>query len=818
MINASNEFRALVSDNSKVQVRADLRFTDGSAIELTGDDFMLGGIELSEATSSTGSFDIGAAIMGSCALTLNNYDERFSSYDFTDATVTPYIGVELSNGRVEWIRRGLFHVEQPDSYPSTVRLSCLDNLSLLETPYSEVTTRYPATLRTIVSDICAKHSLSTAKATFPNSDYVVPTRPDDEALTCLEVLSYAAQAAGCFARCDTAGCIDISWYDLTAFEGEDWLDGMEFDPATPYATGSVADGGGFTSYVQGAKAEGGSFDQRSYAVVHAIASATICTDDVVITGVRVTEGDSEGEDGAIVAGETRLYGSEGYVLCIEGNPLIPYGKAVEVAAKVGPRIVGMRFRPFDASVIGDPTIEAGDPVIVIDARQRTYIAYLTAVTYKAGSYQSLACSAKTPARNRATGYTAASKAIVELRKEIERERSARDLAIQKMADKLGANNGMYVTTEEGSSGGTVCYIHDKPTLAESQVVWKMTVDAIAISNDGGKAYPYGLTADGDAILERIYAIGLDADYITTGALTVRKGGTTVFSADVDTGDVYINGSSVTIGAQSLPSALLTAGPRYCSCTTAASTKEKYIGYFDHDIVDGMIFVVTFANKDSSQAPLIQLRRRTSSGIVSYVTYEIHRDGAVLNPSDLASVINWRAGDTLTFVKNGTAFDIVASSDYTTASELKVTKDSISMKVSKGDVSSQLSIESGKVHIDSDRFSWDSTNSTLADDGTITSKASGGDLTVSGGHLTFNKHGKPDEVTGVLQMENNGGAMRLLCKDGVLQLSGKEIQLYPTGRLSVNGQLGYTGNVFVDGKNLYFYKGILTTVDGNVSAT
>ena len=49
----------------------------------------------------------------------------------------------------------------------------------------------------------------------------------------------------------------------------------------------------------------------------------------------------------------------------------------------------------------------------------------------------------------------------------------------------------------------------------------MTAAAIAVSVDGGKSYVTGITADGNAILNRIYAVGINADYINTGTITVN---------------------------------------------------------------------------------------------------------------------------------------------------------------------------------------------------------------------------------------------------------------------------------------------------------
>lgn len=56
-----------------------------------------------------------------------------------------------------------------------------------------------------------------------------------------------------------------------------------------------------------------------------------------------------------------------------------------------------------------------------------------------------------------------------------------------------------------------------------------------------------------------------------------------------------------------------------------------------------------------------------------------------------------------------------------AAAIKINADNIALKVSKGEVSAQISIESGGVDIKGNRFSWTSTNSSLTADGTLACK-------------------------------------------------------------------------------------------------
>jgi len=524
MLSTSFAFRRQLAQNTRVALRATLTLADGTVRELAGDDLVMGGLSVTQSTSTMGSFDIGAAVIGTCDLTLANFDQRFDAYDFTGSTVAVWVGAELPDGTTEWLRRGTYGVEQPDSYGSTIKLHGLDNLRLLQEPYSKVATAYPATLGRIVREACEACGLVMATGSFDNDGYAVEARPDDQGLTCLGVVAAAAQVAGCFVTCDPLGRVRLSWYDSSVMEAEDWADGGTYDTdSTPYSDGDAAEGGGFMT--GGDALSGGTFDEGAWCHLHAISSLTVATDDVVVTGLAVTASREVREDGTMGEdGETATFGGAGYVLAIDGNPLVEYGRAAQVVAQVGARVVGMRFRPLDATGIASPAWEAGDPMVVTDARQRTHQAWLTSYTWKAGAYASLSCQAEPPARKSAAGASEQTRALVEARKAMRAERTARELAMRAMAEQIASSSGLYVTRQAQEDGSTIYYAHDKPTLAESQIVWRLTAEALSISTDGGETYPYALNVSGDAILSRIYAIGIDATYVNTGRVAFGNTG------------------------------------------------------------------------------------------------------------------------------------------------------------------------------------------------------------------------------------------------------------------------------------------------------
>ena len=533
-----------MADGRDLVLKATLTLADGTVMELGQEDLTLSGLTVSEAVSASGRFEVGAAVVGSGTITLSNYTGKFDDVDFTGATVVPYVGIEMADGTVEWLRRAFWNVEQPSSYGTTIALECLDNLSLLNKPFADVQVNFPATVQVLADAICRACGVVFAGGEFPNRGYTFNARPERD-MDCRDALSYIAQAAGCFAKCDTAGRVLLAWYD-TSDTGEASLDGGTYDTATtPYSDGDRADGGGFMT--GGDTADGGAFGTARGPVLADTKSLTVMTDDVVITGVRVTAEPEKAADGTQGAdGETVLRGSEGYVLAISGNPFIEYGRAAEVARNIGANAIGMRFRPLQCTAVGDPSFEAGDPAIVLGIAGDMHRCYLTRITWKASGFEDYACDAEPAARNTATGYAAQTQDNP-LKRALRAEKTAREAAMEQIRREIATSSGLYVTPQVQQDGSTIYYAHDKPELEDSSIVWKMTAEAIGISTDGGQTYPYALDVTGIAILNRVYAIGIDADYLTTGRIEDRNG---YNYWDLDSGEFQM-ASTATVGGKTV---------------------------------------------------------------------------------------------------------------------------------------------------------------------------------------------------------------------------------------------------------------------------
>ena len=135
------------------------------------------------------------------------------------------------------------------------------------------------------------------------------------------------------------------------------------------------------------------------------------------------------------------------------------------------------------------------------------------------------------------------------------------IAEQQLAALMSRSFGVFNTEEVLEDGSTIFYMHDEPKLENSKNIWKMTGDAFSVSNDGGKTWRAGIDASGNAILNILSVIGIDATWINAdnlAAISANLGGWTlknnmikstyVDPTDGATYDIEIRPPSTTAGA------------------------------------------------------------------------------------------------------------------------------------------------------------------------------------------------------------------------------------------------------------------------------
>ena len=547
MRNVSNAFRnELYNDNRNYIVSCDITFSDGTKKTVTNAQIWSGGFKVEDSVSGSNNFEIGAAIVGKFTLVLNNIYDDYSDYDFYGAEISNVkCGLKLPDGTTESVSFGKYTVDEPKYNGSIITLSCLDNMSKFDRPYSESNLTYPATLGQIVRDACniCDVMLASDSATFDNDDYVVDARPDDNT-TFREVLSWVGQISCHWLKCNNNGQLSLRWYDRETYDklfgiydAGNFNDDIEKD---------TVDAGTFANPSDGDVIDFGTFsDSKKYHHIYSTTSTDMSTDDVTITGIRVTERapeDAEDQEDIVYQ-----YGEDGYVLGIEGNELIQSGKGSQVASYLGGKIVGLTFRPLSLTCLSDPTIESGDLAIFTDRKGRPYKTLITSTTFQAKNYQKVSCDAESPSKKNASRISKYTKVYQDLKNNLKRQKTAWEQAIEDLDNRLTNSSGLYSTIEQQEDGSNIYYLHDKPTLEESEIVWKMTAEAWGVSTNGGETWNGGMTVDGDVIARILTSIGVNADWINTGALVIQDAdGNIMFRADVDTGIVDIIANTLSI--------------------------------------------------------------------------------------------------------------------------------------------------------------------------------------------------------------------------------------------------------------------------------
>ena len=527
MINLSKAFRRELYENRRNYLTyADITLANGTVLNLTNEELWSGGFSKEDAVSGDDSFTaLGATVMGSASIVVNNMDESYSDYDFTNAKTILYIALMVSDGGSpypEKVKMGTYNVDDTGYNGGTIRIDMIDNMALFERPYSESTLAYPATLDEIVRDACTTCGVTLNTYDFPHKTYTVQTRPEDEALTFREVIGWAAAIAGCFARCNRDGQLELKWFNQTALASWDsGNDGGSFDSANPYATGDAVNGGTFNPWNTGDAADGGDFITETglHNLSH-LYSQDICVDETVITGVRVTVNDES--DGATSSTVDYMSGTKGYVIGVSGNEFITTDTAQTVADWLGAQLIGVRFRKLNVTHASDPAIEAGDVGVVWDRKNRGYPILVTRTAFAVGAVQTTVCGAETPSRNSAARYGSQTKAYVEMRKNLKAERATRQQVEAQLARDIATASGLYPTDVVQPDQSVKHYLHNKPQLSQSDIQILVSDVGITVTANGTAAQPdwYGLRVNGDLIARILTATGVNADWINTGSLSI----------------------------------------------------------------------------------------------------------------------------------------------------------------------------------------------------------------------------------------------------------------------------------------------------------
>lgn len=577
MINVSDTFKQKLQDGERVWQEVEITFPDGT-VKTVKNEIMGENCTFSDCAESS-SFPIGCVVCKSMTLELDNTSDQWKNYNFYMAKVHAYLKMQTSvaspavtdelldenydpifdqsggailatkaatEDRVETIDKGIYTITTPEQYGEILSFTALDDMYKTNATYISHLV-LPQSIETLVRDACETLGIP-SEVSMAHGNLIVSEIPEN--MTFRQLFGWAAMLETANARLDNRGYLRFIRWDFSNVQ-EDYGAIADADGNITFKGGANVGSDNFISPAGNWSIDNDGFltliesaTDTSEKLKDFFTSPTVSSDDIVITGIKLKNRENES-----------MYGSTGYVLKLE-NDLVADSDLDTVAAQIGDSIIGAKFRNMSGELVYNPLIEFGDMAYTYDRKWNRYITPLTDVSCSVNGKTTVKTQADDPIRGQSKFQSESTKAIVEARRLVKKEQSAREKAVKKLEETLKNSSGLYETSVAQEDGSTITYLHDKPTLAESKNVIKFTAEAIGVSNDGGKTYPYGFFLTGDLIAKILYAHGINADYIDTGALIVRDSdGNIIFQVDMDTKKVIISGDNVVIGGSSLPDKL-----------------------------------------------------------------------------------------------------------------------------------------------------------------------------------------------------------------------------------------------------------------------
>lgn len=460
-------------------------------------------------------FSIGTAVKPSMWVRIFNKDSKFRNELLSTAEYKPTFALlDDEENTTDIVPVGVFYTSKLIIQDTDVHIELCDKMAFMEKPFKPQGVQ--RSLYEIATGI-ALDVLATVETT-PGDLSVLSLVVNDEIFNGYskrQVLECIAQVCGSFVRFNREGNLEFKWFVETDVElnGDTAKVPLELNGNTFY------------------------LDDNS----------------LQITGVKIVFEDTE----------LCSVGTDDYLLTISENPITETHSA-EIAEFILNRLASTKYIPCRYDRIGgDPSLQVGDILTVIDNKEKynldlydsydKYPLYVTSFNwhYNCGGFSdTYIASGNTDDMDTDRGMTTSKKTaqlakkIKETKKEVLDELDSREKFLLAFNQTIAGSMGYYMTELPGETGGVVRYMHDKPNLEESRVIYTQTVDGFAWTtdgwNDGEPLWKYGFDKNGNAILNQIYAYTLTADVIVSGLLKSKNGASWI---DLDDGTFQFGKSS-----------------------------------------------------------------------------------------------------------------------------------------------------------------------------------------------------------------------------------------------------------------------------------
>lgn len=397
MISASTSFKERIANGEIPKYRIRLLTAAGVSSWIENDKLWADGISFSDGVSSSGSFDIGSAIIGSFNFILNNFDGTFDDTDFRGAIVYPYAYFGEGNA-MDSIPKGTFYVASHKTTGYIIRCTALDGLKLLDQTDTHI--QYPVTVESLIRQVATANGITVDNTSIPGGSKVIADAPEDT-MTDRQKVSYACQISGNFARMTSEGKLYIGWYDTqnpvvinTTFDGKDlWTNPIAITGLSAKITPNADNTPVKMMKVPSSTANLTVIDTAITRAEITISNGSVTVVPSSLSTYYTIIGGYLYRTGEAVSAEMEvLYGTDTNVLYIEDNPYVTVEDIGDIANAVGARVTGVTIRPGSLPILSDPCIEAGDVLQITDrVTQDVYLFPVTNYSYNRALTEKVTC-------------------------------------------------------------------------------------------------------------------------------------------------------------------------------------------------------------------------------------------------------------------------------------------------------------------------------------------------------------------------------------------------------------------------------------------
>lgn len=454
--------------------------TQDGIIHITDNDIIQGNLTIDRYCMSGKTVEVGSAVAAELKMLLNNKDGRFDGVTFEGAELFVRVGIKKwdanrwENAQAEYVPCGYFTIDEPPRKLASISISALDRMVSFDKDFDLSAIHFPLTVSELLTKCCqiCNVPMYTHANTLLNYNYIITSPPDPENLTYRQIIQWIGEITGTCAYIDWDGKLRMEWYHDT--------------PTT--ISGSVR----YTS--------------------------DFYEDDIAITGVQVADADKN----------IHLSGAEGYVLNITGNGLIQHDHQL-IAASLYKSIGGLKYRAYSCTTKSMPHVYPLDKIVYVDKDGVSHNTIVTHYTFKLNGKTAISARGQTAAK---AGYAAANPltkreaAILEaMKRDTNKQLESRQQAMLEMNEVISNSLGLYVTGAGQENGSTIYYYHNGATLENSNIIYTFREGGFAwtdVWSGEDTVWQYGLTKDGNAILNMLHAYKIGTEYLEAGCVTAEK--------------------------------------------------------------------------------------------------------------------------------------------------------------------------------------------------------------------------------------------------------------------------------------------------------